>query len=535
MDRGMSRLQQILLTSLLAMFLCHPALAKTTDQEMLAQGKQHLQNQKYSFATTWFERLLKTYPASSYKKEVLLLMSQAYLATDREEKAADALRTLVKQYPEEAVKLSARQLELAKRPPRSEKIEQQPVPSSVISGGLMANKPIPIPIIDPPLENPGGPEGQQILSDGTNIYATSTLADNAVDIAETRGTEAAQRGVETMTKNEPTAAPVIERPAAKAPPAAAVPAVAAAPAAPVKVGPATTGSAPSSSKPAAADKKAAVAPPPVAPSTTPPAKTPSATKPSAAVSPAAVSPAAVSPAAVSPAAVSPAAVPSAAVPSAAVPSAAVPSAAVPSATAPAAAASVAPQVAVQSAKTTTDTAKVLPRLVAPAKQAAPKPAAKAATVTARGIFTLKIGEYLLPPEVADVKKKLVKAGLSPQVVEGRKKMPVVRLEVEGVTDLESARKKLEDVRKASGTGIIMVSKDGKRRLYAGSYLNGKVAEQEQQRLAALGIRSSLQKAVAPIATYSVSAGPFDTREAALEQERKLAMEGLQAVLVQVGK
>jgi tetratricopeptide (TPR) repeat protein len=526
--RGMSRLQKVLLASLLAMFLCHPAMANTSDQEMLAQGKQHLQNHKYSFATTWFERLLKTYPASSHRKEVLHLMAQAYLATDREEKAAEALHKLVKQYPEEAAKLSRRQLELAKRPPRPEAVEQQPAaPSIVISGGLMADKPKPIPIIDPPLENPGGPEGQQLASDGTNIYATAELADNAVDISETPGREEAPRGAGTVSKNEAAAAPVIEPPAVKAvakpAPAAAAPATA-----PAKVVPAASEATPSRSKAATEDTKAALAPPPTAPSTTPPA-TPSPTKPSAAVPSAAVPSAAV-PSAAAPST----ATPSTATPSAQAPAAQAPAAQAPAAKGPAAAASVAvaPRVAVQSAKATTDTAQVPARAVAPAKPAAPTPAAKAVTVDEKGTFTLRIGEYFLPPEVDEVKKKLVKAGLSPQVVEGRKKMPVVRLEVEGITDQESAQKKLEEVRKASGTGIIVVSKKGKRRLYAGSYLNEKVAEQERQRLAALGVKSSLQKAVAPVAMYSVTAGPFATREAALEEERKLAKEGVQAVLVE---
>ena len=96
----MSTLRKLILTSLLVLLLCPlVSYAQTNEANMLEQAREQYRTGNYYFATTWMERILKEYPATSKREEILVMMLKAYSSTGRDAKAAQALDTLVKQYP----------------------------------------------------------------------------------------------------------------------------------------------------------------------------------------------------------------------------------------------------------------------------------------------------------------------------------------------------------------------------------------------------------------------------------------------------
>jgi outer membrane biosynthesis protein TonB len=127
------------LSTLLALLLFSCACyAQTAEETMLAEARTHFNNGKYYFATTWLGRILINYPASPHRKEVLLLISKAYILSGREEKAVPYLHDLLHEFPETAAKLDPELLELAQ--------SGEPVrPAAIVS---------PSPPQSPPAEKP---------------------------------------------------------------------------------------------------------------------------------------------------------------------------------------------------------------------------------------------------------------------------------------------------------------------------------------------------------------------------------------------
>ena len=70
----MSILRRLLLISLLALSLCpNLSYAQTDEAEMLEQARKQYQTGNYYFASTWMERILKEYPATPQREELLLM------------------------------------------------------------------------------------------------------------------------------------------------------------------------------------------------------------------------------------------------------------------------------------------------------------------------------------------------------------------------------------------------------------------------------------------------------------------------------
>jgi len=116
----MNTLRRLILTSLLVVFLCpFASYAKSDEASMLEIARQQYQTGSYYFATTWLERILKSYPATTQREEVLVMMSKSYASTNREKKAAQALLTLLKDYPNAAATLDPELLKLVEysKPP----------------------------------------------------------------------------------------------------------------------------------------------------------------------------------------------------------------------------------------------------------------------------------------------------------------------------------------------------------------------------------------------------------------------------------
>ena len=110
----MRTLRSLILVSFLVLLLSPVAShAETDENSMLEQAKQQFGSGNYYFATSWMERLLKEYPATPHRKEILVMMAKSYDATGRDEKAAETVRTLMKDYPDAAASLDSRLLKQA--------------------------------------------------------------------------------------------------------------------------------------------------------------------------------------------------------------------------------------------------------------------------------------------------------------------------------------------------------------------------------------------------------------------------------------
>lgn len=157
----MRTFRNMTLSTLLALLLFSCACyAQTGEETMLAKARTHFNNGKYYFATTWLGRILKNYPASPHRKEVLLLIAKAYTMSGREEKAVPYLHELLHDFPETAAKLDPELLELAQsgEPAR---------PAAIVT---------PSPPQSPPAKKPTAP--------ATARKAPAVLAAPALPIAE---------------------------------------------------------------------------------------------------------------------------------------------------------------------------------------------------------------------------------------------------------------------------------------------------------------------------------------------------------------
>ena len=113
-------LRLILAFMLIIIFYPVPSNAETDEVTMMEQAKRHLSAGKLYFATSWLEKILKYHPKSPNREEVLLLLSKTYAASERYDKAAITLRTLLKEYPNEATSLDSKLLKLAEFGPQPE-------------------------------------------------------------------------------------------------------------------------------------------------------------------------------------------------------------------------------------------------------------------------------------------------------------------------------------------------------------------------------------------------------------------------------
>ncbi|ABQ24747.1 TolC family protein [Geotalea uraniireducens] len=163
-------------------------------------------------------------------------------------------------------------------------------------------------------------------------------------------------------------------------------------------------------------------------------------------------------------------------------------------------------------------------------------AGKAENAAATGKYTIKVGEYTVKSALANAKKKVQRAGLSPVVKKGpTKKEPMLGLYIGEFPDRESARKELDKLRSVNAKGLIIKSGAGKYSVYAGSYVNRKYAAKELERLAALGIKLSMKNISVSVPTSLLTAGSFPTREAAMNEAAKLEKQGLKPVVIENGK
>lgn len=151
-------------------------------------------------------------------------------------------------------------------------------------------------------------------------------------------------------------------------------------------------------------------------------------------------------------------------------------------------------------------------------------------------YTLTIGEYADKTTMDAAIKKLHRAGLIPTVMTmSRKPNTMIRLHIADYSDQKSARREIEKLRKFKVDGFVIAGKDGTFSVYAGSYRNQKQAVIEQERLAALGIKTVPKDSAIPSTMFKLTAGSFATQKAAAETAAKLKKQGLKAVVTKNGE
>jgi outer membrane protein len=179
-------------------------------------------------------------------------------------------------------------------------------------------------------------------------------------------------------------------------------------------------------------------------------------------------------------------------------------------------------------------------LALPAAVANPLPAASVVpeqtSPPAAPTYTLKIGNFVVKSQLASASEMVRAAGLESTVKDGPKTLePMIRLILGSYENQVAASKELDRLRKAYADGFLLGSKEEGYQVYAGSYFNARGAEQEQKRLAALGITVSLAETSVPVPTYTMTVGRYPSREAAADALAKLEQQGLKPELVEVGE
>jgi hypothetical protein len=74
---------------------------------MFHKAKQYFEKKEYYLATSWLERMFKNYPASSQRREALIIITKAYDITGRDEKAEHYLDILRQEFPDAASSMEA--------------------------------------------------------------------------------------------------------------------------------------------------------------------------------------------------------------------------------------------------------------------------------------------------------------------------------------------------------------------------------------------------------------------------------------------
>lgn len=156
------------------------------------------------------------------------------------------------------------------------------------------------------------------------------------------------------------------------------------------------------------------------------------------------------------------------------------------------------------------------------------PAVKAAVEKPKhkGPWTLVVGSYVVEERLAADMTKVKAAGLTPAIVAGGKRATTMhRLFYGEYPDRAAAQQAVDQVKRQGGDAF-SVQKGGKHEVYAGSYALLESAKAEQQRLAAAGVKVTIQKTQVGVATRKLTAGSFSDRavaEVALKKLKKAAV------------
>ena len=188
---------RVLLVSMLLFVFCCPfaSYAEQDEAAMMATAQKHYQEAGYYYATTWLERILKNWPNTPRRQEVLLMMVKAYAATGREGKALSTVKTLQRDFPRFAEKLDPGTLEFVQ--------------------GLEARKVAPYASIEPP-DQPGTSAAAALP-----VPAPVPAAPEAAELATSAAASPSSPAPTADAEPSPAAPPVAQAPPAPAEPATA--------------------------------------------------------------------------------------------------------------------------------------------------------------------------------------------------------------------------------------------------------------------------------------------------------------------------
>jgi hypothetical protein len=155
---------------------------------------------------------------------------------------------------------------------------------------------------------------------------------------------------------------------------------------------------------------------------------------------------------------------------------------------------------------------------------------KAAPATGKGPWTVVVGNYVLEDAMASDLARVKGAGLEAAVKEGgRRKAAMNRLLAGEYPTRAEAQKELDMLKQHTSDAFIL-DQGGKFAVYAGSYLLTERADSEKERLAAAGIKLTIQHAEVSIPAKSLTAGRFSDKKAADAAVKKLKGIGFKATL-----
>lgn len=160
---------------------------------------------------------------------------------------------------------------------------------------------------------------------------------------------------------------------------------------------------------------------------------------------------------------------------------------------------------------------------APAPKLALKPAASAKT---GGPWTVVVGNYVLEEKLAVDMARVKAAGLTPVMTSGQRHMTTMhRLKYADYADRDMALQAVELLKRTAGDGFAL-QRSGKHEVFAGSYAQLASAQAEQQRLAAAGIKVSIQKSQVGVPSRKLTAGTYTDRALAESTLKKLKQAGI---------
>jgi hypothetical protein len=206
MGLPMRRLSSITLNTLLILFLAGNCYAISSEGEMLAAARDHFNGGRYYFATTWLERILKSYPASANRKEVLTMAVKAYALSGREDRAAPYLTVLAGDFPGSAKgvdlgQLKAAYLRSASLPATAVADTPEQIPAAIPPA--MAVPPAPVATTLPPAAPP-----RRVAAESTVF---PVMADSAPPAKSAASMQPAVSPNTSAPLQTPPAAPIVPR------------------------------------------------------------------------------------------------------------------------------------------------------------------------------------------------------------------------------------------------------------------------------------------------------------------------------------
>ncbi|QWV98798.1 tetratricopeptide repeat protein [Geomonas nitrogeniifigens] len=506
----MSTMRMLLVAVLLACLIVpSESFADSDEASMFTQARNHYKENSYYFASTWLERILKKYPSTSQREEVLLMLAKCYASTSREEKAVRTLKTLLKDFPKASDKLEPGLLKMvqdqSQQPPQL--AEPEPVP--------------------PAAEKAAAEKAAAEKAAAEKAAAEKAAAEKAAAEKAAAEKAAAEKAAAEKSMAEKLSA---DRVAAQR--------VAAEQAVAGKTADGQVGGAkipiarPTTIEEAVAERTAAIKAA-VEKAAIEKAATEKAAAENAAAEKAAAEKAAAEKAAAEKAAAEKAAADKAAADKAAADKAAVQKAA--SEKAPAKKTAAAKSKKLADKKPAVD--KAATQAPAPPSPAVSTPSqpqvASAGAASATGAYTLDFGTFVLKSEMFGIKKKIKSAGMKPVVAPGpKKKEQMSRIHAGEYTEHQAAEKMMEKLRKAKADNFMLQDKSGKFNVYAGSYFDKVGAVDEQLRLAGFGITTELRPTAVEVSTFSLTAGSFKSEKDAARKGAELEKLGVKPTVVQ---